>query len=376
MSLLRVCHRFLYTASYHFRPASSISRRAQNRCLRQERQQKDQVPEGEHFQELPPAVWILPRKDLIGDQARKGGDERPQAAQVHSGQKSRQIRGKTGQEDGCRHVAHDLACQHAGQQLPALHHGDKESADLRDALDISHKDKEKEEGQQEEIVHLQIQPAVDKRRHRDHDEEHRNVRQHMEHHQQAEDEKTQVGKDAPHQFPHIRPVLPLRPHIHQRLIPPQQDRSHEKEEGQPRVGEHRRRKAAARQTGYGVEVQVLWVADGRGHAAQVGRHRLQHHQLHDPLRLPDHAEHKHGKRHERKKRHIVGDEHAGEKAQQHHDRRQRPQAPRPAKERMSHHGEHPFGLKARHNDHQAEQKGEGPVVRVGQIGLVRMDEKG
>ena len=46
------------------------------------------------------------------------------------------------------------------------------------------------------------------------------------------------------------------------------------------------------------------------------RDGLQYHQLYQPVRLPDHAEHQHGEGDEGDKSHVVGDHHAAKETQQ------------------------------------------------------------
>ena len=157
--------------------------------------------------------------------------------------------------------------------------------------------------------------------------------------------------------------------------PLEQQRPQQHHQGHGGIGHHRPEKRPGGEPGDGEEVQVLRVADGSGHAAQVGGNGLQHHQPQHPLLLADHAEYQQGEGHEGEQGHIIGDEHAAEEAQQHQHHREAPRSAGPPQQGAAQQLEHPQGPEPRHNDHQTEQQGQRPVVRIGQIFPVRRDHR-
>ena len=94
----------------------------------------------------------------------------------------------------------------------------------------------------------------------------------------------------------------------------------DQKQGDQRIRPCRAGKISERKRGSSEQIQVLRIADRRGHAAKIGRDRLHDHRAHHKIFPLDHAADEDGERDERDQCHIVGDDHAAEETKQ--DQRQ------------------------------------------------------
>ena len=95
---------------------------------------------------------------------------------------------------------------------------------------------------------------------------------------------------------------------------------HQTDGGGHHIGQHQSAELAEGHAGFGIEgieIEVLWVAHGGHHTAQIGCHGLEHHQGDRQLLLSDHPQHDEAKGDEGDQRHIVGDDHTQHKGQKH-----------------------------------------------------------
>ena len=140
----------------------------------------------------------------------------------------------------------------------------------------------------------------------------------------------------------------------------QQGRAHCIWRGEPQ-------KLRQRQAGQGEQIEILGVADGGEHTAQIGRNGHQRHSKAQPFPLTGHLQHHHAQGDEGDQGHIVGDQHTAHKAQEHQGGQQAPHSPHP--------GEHPGGCileklllpQPLHQQHQAEQRDQGVAIDVAQV---------
>ena len=96
----------------------------------------------------------------------------------------------------------------------------------------------------------------------------------------------------------------------------QQDGAHRQTDaGQCHIGQHQPAQRPEAHARLGVEVQVLGIAHGGQHAAQVGRQRLQDDQRNQQPPLACHGQHDGGKRHKGDQGNVIGDDHAEDEGQ-------------------------------------------------------------
>ena len=167
---------------------------------------------------------------------------------------------------------------------------------------------------------------------------------------------------------------PLRPRHGQCLPPGQRHGRRQQHQGKQGQRQHIFQEIPNGQFEPGVQVQVLRVPDGRQHAAQVRRYGLQDHHMDQPLRLSCHLQGHNGKGDKCDQRNIIRDEHTAEKAQRHQQKAKLPGIPDALQKPGAQIPEEPDALQACHHQHQAEQQGQHPVIRILQIPPVRRHE--
>ena len=157
--------------------------------------------------------------------------------------------------------------------------------------------------------------------------------------------------------------------------PAHQQRPGEQHQREPRKGQYRPEELAQRHAVMGVEVEVLGVAHRRCHTAQVGSHRLEHHHRHNAVGEPCHAEHRSGKGHKGDERHIIGDEHGSEEAEQHQHQFQLTGSAGASENALAQPLEEADVLQSCHHQHQAEEQSQGVEVHIAQPFPVRRHQK-
>ena len=237
---------------------------------------------------------------------------------------------------------------------------------------VAHKEEEAHKGEEQGVVHPGQHLAVQEGGEEEGagaGEPHRNE---VAHRPQAQNEERAV---APQQRLPPLGAVPLQAgNLSQGLggadgQPQPQQQGGGQGEGQNELEEVRRAQAVV-----GVEVQVLGVADGGGHAAQVGGDGLHGHHGDDPVPPVHQLQHLQGEGDEGDEGHVVGHRHAGEKGQEEEHPLQLPggggagehQPPQPA--------EHPQPPQAGHHGHQGEEEGQGMEIYVGEVAAVRVDQ--
>ena len=84
-----------------------------------------------------------------------------------------------------------------------------------------------------------------------------------------------------------------------------------------------------------------------------------------------HAQHHHREGHKGQQRHIVGDQHGAEKAQQHQHQPQETDRPGLGAEPVGQHGKNPGVAQPGHHHHQAVQQRQGAKINIAPVGPVR-----
>ena len=110
-----------------------------------------------------------------------------------------------------------------------------------------------------------------------------------------------------------------------RLVFPAQERKKNEQQGQEGKGKHDPEESAHSQMVVGIEVEILRVSDGGGHASKVGGNGLQNDHRDQPVLAADHFQQLNGEGDKGDQRHVIGDEHAGEKTQEDQEHFQLPE---------------------------------------------------
>ena len=145
------------------------------------------------------------------------------------------------------------------------------------------------------------------------------------------------------------------------------------------IGQHQGHKGAHPHAAAAIQIEVLGVADGGQHTAQVGRDGLHTHHRQDQFfpRLGAQAVQDHkGKGHEGEQRHIIGDEHTAKKAQPHQHQDQLQSAARQGQQGPAHPVKDPLLPQPGHHGHQRKEDGQGTEVDVAEIRPIRGYKKG
>ena len=182
--------------------------------------------------------------------------------------------GEAGQQQGRRHVAGDLGSQHRHQHLPAGDDPRQPVGKGGDPPQVADEHKEGHEGQQQGVVNPFQGDAVGGQGGDQHRSEGHPIGQHPHHRQQAHQEQHPVhhhnllvgvgavfgGQEGPRAGPQVA-AGEHRP-------------GGQHHQGGQAVGQHQQHKLPHPHAAFAVKVEVLGVADGGQHAAEVRRHRL------------------------------------------------------------------------------------------------------
>ena len=146
--------------------------------------------------------------------------------------------------------------------------------------------------------------------------------------------------------------------------------------GQEHVGGHEPAQLAEAQVEVGVQVEVLRVAHGGEHAAQVGGQGLENGHRDEQALLPGHAQHHHGEGDEGDQGDVVGDDHAEKEGQKDQHQHHLPGGNGAPEQVVPQKQEQPRLLTQADHRHQAEEEGQGVPVDIAQIGRVGGDKTG
>ena len=307
--------------------------------------------------------------ELQGDEARQARDGRAQAPDVDPQQQRRRLIGEAREHQRRGHVADDLAGQQARPVFPPLQQPVQHAHHGVDPRQVPGEDEEGQKGQQQHEIRLQQHLAIQQQQGQHHAAQHPGPAQKPQHRHKAQAEERQI---QPEPFL-LQPRRLAEKDLH-RLPGQQQAGRQDQRQGQEPDGEGDAQKLPHAQLVVGVEVQVLGVAHGGQHTAQVGRHGLQHHHPDQRLFLPRQPQHHHREGHEGQQRHVVCDEHGGEEAQQHQQQPQPPEAAGFFAQQVRQMGEEPGLPEPRHHHHQAVEQRQGAQIRIVQITCVRRHE--
>ena len=305
---------------------------------------------------------------FVGDQACHGGDQRSQTSQVGADEERGALAGKAGQQEGCRNVADDLADCHGAEKLIAGDQPLEHAAEPGDLLHVSDENEKSREGDQKRVIDLGKYGAVCKEPDADDRRQENGNGDPFAHRPQAEEKHEQIAEEA---FPghpgRSRHRLHLGNTKGKRFIFSPQEREEDQQQGQEGKGQHGAEKLAHSHLVVGIEVEVLRISNGSGHAAQVGGDGLKDDHRNQPVLAADHLQKLYGEGDKGDQRHVIGNEHAGEEAQEDQEKLQLPEALDPHQQALAHLMEKPNGLEPRHGGHEAEQKSQGVKIQVADV---------
>ena len=150
---------------------------------------------------------------------------------------------------------------------------------------------------------------VKDQQHDQHRKQHHRPDNHAQHNQQTHGEQRQIQRKRAAVEPRL-----LAEEERQRRGGERQTACGEKHERQRPEGQRRADKVGKGEVVKGIEIQILRIAHGREHAAEIGGDGLQHDDTDEIVPAVGQPQHDDSKGHEGQKRHVVGDEHGGEEA--------------------------------------------------------------
>ena len=338
----------------------------------QQREAHD-VDEREHGEEMPRAGVRFLQIEAKRDQAGKRGHRRAEPSDVDAGKQPLPVAGKAGEQDCRRHVADALAGNGGGEQRVARQQRFEQRAYGRDAAEVAGEDEEAAEGEQQVVIDAPEQRPVRQQQEQQRRAGGRDVMHKAEHCGKAQQEQRDIGGEPPA----VRNARRLR----KRYVDPAagrggpQRRRRKRDEAQEGERQHRTEELPGPERIARIQIEVLRIADGRGHAAKVGRHGLQRAHAHGQrlrLRL---AQQEEGERHERDERHVVCHQHGHEERQQHQQQAQRPERAFPGEQALCEQVEQAAPHKSLHDRHQREQQAQYAQINIGKIRRIRRHEQ-
>ena len=244
----------------------------------------------------------------------------------------------------------------------------------RDAPQIADENEECHKGQQQGVIHIAESGAVSAEGTDQHSGKGNAVGQYPDDRQQTDRKQHRIQQDD---FPVCGGVRLLRERTDAGgcLFAADRDRpAHQKQQRNDRVGEHEQEELRHAHSAFAVEVEVLWVADGREHTAKVGRDGLHTHhwdgQRPAGVRRKA-AQHHKGKGDKGQQGNVVGDDHAPEKAQPDQNEHQLQGAAGPCQQRPAHPVKNALPPQPGHDGHQGKQNGERAQVNVTEVVCIR-----
>ena len=258
---------------------------------------------------------------LERDQACHGCNERAKSAEVRADDERGVFLCEARQQERGGHVADDLTGKHSSEHFMSGDHAFEKIAEHGDPAHIADEHEEPDKGQEQRIIDLAQNTAVSEHDSKEHDRKRDAPVDEPRNSQKREREQDQVNDqlsaaDGGGLFAEIHGkgggFLSGIPHAPE----------HEQDTGNGSVREHEEKEFPKRHSGNAVEVEVLRIADGGEHAAEVRGNGL-----HDDngdhvlvlLPLPCQSENDECKRDKGDECNIIGHEHTAEKAEQDED---------------------------------------------------------
>ena len=304
------------------------------------------------------------------DEACEGGDERPDAADIHAHEELAPVFGEVREQDRRGDVADELAGEGREEHDVLVEKRAEGVSHDVEPRRIPRKDEEEHEGEEERIVDRgDGVPVEDEQRYGD-DEKPGGVGDRPEDHQHGHEEEDGIENAAGFIEPDRLVGYRERLRLHEDQAGRRDEQHGEAERGKHRPGERARRDVEA-----GVEVEVLRIAERREHAAEICGNRLHYEAERDGLLPPAVLQDVVAQRQEREQRHVVCDEHGAEEGDPHEREDAGAGVPEEAHDVLRKDVEEPDVLQRGDDGEGAEEAGEGLVVDISGIARVRRNEE-
>jgi len=239
-----------------------------------------------------------------GDKARKRRDKRSRTADVHAHKKLSVVLRELRQQNSRGNVADDLARHHAEKKCALFKKDGEKVAYDADARHISRKDKEEYKCEKEGIIHHLECLAVSEDKAHGNYEKSDLIGNSAEYYRDSESEESKVEHAS------LRVELGLFLIQLKRLCLHENETAHgNKHDGEKERRCHDRHKLTRGNAELSVEVQILRIAEGREHTAEVCGNILHNERERHILGLARSGQHEVSERQERKQCHIVCDKH-------------------------------------------------------------------
>ena len=306
-----------------------------------------------------------------GDQTGQRSDGSPQPADVRADQQGAPVLREAGQQHRRWDIADELARQHGCEERVNIQQILQKNPHGVDCADVAGKYEEAHEGEQQAVVDLPKEGAVcEKQRRTDHRQQNQIV-QHMKYGQQAEQKEDAVQKNMflAHGFPG------LRQRYGQFALRAQKHAERQERQRQQCVDQNGVEKVGCREVKGRIYVQVLGIADRRGHTAQVGGYRLHDDDEDHVALLAGQLQNQDCKGHKGDQSHVVGHQHGGEEGQQDQFREQGAALHFAGQYLTGEPVEQTVVLQAGDYRHQAEQKRQDTKINIVEISRGRRHEE-
>jgi len=303
------------------------------------------------------------------DQAGKGCNEGSHTADVDTEEKIRVILCKLGEKNGGRNIADELAGQDADKKRALVKQYGKEIPDDVDPCHIAGENKEKYKSEKEGVVHHFQRLAVKKEQcRRDHNKTDP-VRNAAENNGNRQSEKQKINGGA------CRGEFDFFIRDFQRLCFDEETADCDQGDGDEKGRRHDLHEFQIRDVEFGVQIQVLGVAERCQHAAEVGGNVLHDKGERHVFLLAGGFQNKKSQRQEGQQRHVVGDEHGSDEGDVHQRQNAQPGVFEALDDFPRQHIEKIDVLQRTDHGENAEQTGQCLEIKIAEIGLIRRDDQ-
>ena len=333
--------------------------------------QEAKVEQGELLDVAACLAGVMLGVLVEGDQAGQGSDQAAYAADVHAHQQIRIVAGELRQQNGGRHIADKLAGEDGEQQGTLAHQVGEEAAHRINPCHIAGKNEEEHKGQKQGIVYHLQSLAIRKQ-------------QNQGNHNQADPVGDTPENDSDRQCKQGK--IQRRSadwqgngfiFDFQRLCLYEEETAEcDKGDGQQKRRCHDAHELQVGDLKFGIEVQVLGIAEGGEHAAQVRGDVLHDKGKGHVLLLSGGGEHEVSQGQEGQQCHVVGNEHGANEGDVDQCQNAEPGIAEALNDFLSQNVEEADVLQGTDYSQNAEQAGQGLEIEIAQIGAVNGNDGG
>ena len=311
------------------------------------------------------------RKFPEGNQRGQRSDQRAGAADVHAPQQSGILVGELRKQNRRGHVADKLAGKHRRQQRILSQKAGKEGTHGGQAAHVARKNKEAHKRSQQAVIHHGQRFSIQNQKPRRHGGQHQPDGQQPENHEDRHQEQRQVQAGSHGRQPVFPAVAdPQSVGLDQKAAARHQRNRHHK------GPEHNGKEFSGGNLKVRIQIQILRVAEGRQHAAQIGGNILKNEdQRYIPF-FSDGGEHQIPQRQERNQRHIVSNQHGTDEGDVAQSDSRRAGVARQADDLPGQYGEEVNVLQSADHSQRTEQAAQGFPVEIPGVLRVRRHQKG